>query len=90
LKNYPVKQEAKMTHTNRGRIAVEIGDKWRLYTNTIPAGAEVIGTVSRDGLADIGALVRFSNGNFAQINDGSARRLDKRKVAAALETINQS
>ena len=78
-----------MTNSNHGRLVVEVGDKWRFYTNTIPAGAEVIGTVSRDGMADIGALVRFANGNYVQINAGELRSLDGRKVSAALGTAGR-
>lgn len=73
-----------IAHTNRGRLSVDVGGKWRLYTNTIPAGAEAIGVVSRGELGDMGALVKLANGNYVQINAGVIRRLDGRKIAAAL------
>lgn len=78
-----------ITHTNRGRLTVEVGGKWRLYTNTIPAGAEAIGVVSRGELGDMGALVKLSSGNYVQINAGVVRNLDGRKIAAALGTAGR-
>lgn len=78
-----------MTHENRVRLTVEVGDKWRLYTNTIPEGAEAIGVVSRGELGDMGALVKLSSGNYVQINAGVLRNLDGRKVAAALGTAGR-
>ena len=73
-----------MTHNNRGRISVDTAGNWRLYCNTLPAGAVPLGTVTRDG-ADTGALVRYeATGLYAQINAGAVRSLDGRKVAAAL------
>lgn len=57
---------------------------WRLYTNTIPAGSEALGTVTRDEI-DTGALVRIkATGAYVQVNAGVIRSLDGRKVAAAL------
>lgn len=47
-----------MTHNNRGRIIVYTAVNWRLYCNTLPAGAVPLGTVTRDG-TDTGALVRY-------------------------------
>jgi hypothetical protein len=76
-----------MTHTNNNRLTVEVGDKWRLYTNTLPDGAEAIGTVSRGG--DVGALVKLSSGKYAQIKAGVLRILDGRKVVAALGTAGR-
>jgi len=78
-----------IAHINRGRLTVEVGDKWRLYTNTIPEGAEAIGVVSRGELGDTGALVKLSSGNYVQINAGVLRNLDGRKVAAALGTAGR-
>ena len=78
-----------IAYTNRGRLAVEVGGKWRLYTNTIPEGAEAIGVVSRDELGGIGALVKLSSGNYVQINAGVLRNLDGREVAAALGTAGR-
>jgi len=74
-----------MTHTNRGRLAVEVDGNWRLYANTLPAGAEALGTVTR-GAGETGALIRYAGtGLYAQINAGAVRSLDQRKVRAAIE-----
>ena len=73
-----------MTHNNRGRLTVDVNGNWRLYTNTLPANATPLGTVTRD-VGDTGALVRMDKaGVYAQINAGAIRNLDGRKVAAAL------
>lgn len=74
-----------MTHTNRGRLTVNIDGKWRLYTNTIPSDAEALGTVTQ-GEGDTGALVKLPTGLYVQINAGTMRNLDGRKIAAALGT----
>lgn len=73
-----------MNHDNRGRLTIDSAGNWRLYSNTVPAGAVPLGTVTRDGI-DTGALVRYeSTGLYAQVNAGAVRSLDGRKVAAAL------
>lgn len=78
-----------MTHNNRGRLTVDLGGKWRLYTNTIPEGSLALGTVTSGELGDIGALVRLGSGSYVQINAGVLRNLDGRKVAAALGTAGR-
>ena len=78
-----------MTHNNRGRLTVDTNGNWRLYTNTIPANATPIGTVTRD-IGDTGALVRIeTTGAYLQVNAGAIRSLDGRKVAAALGTAGR-
>ena len=78
-----------MTHSNRGRLIVDLNGNWRLYTNTIPANATPIGTVTRD-IGDTGALVRIdATGAYVQVNAGAVRSLDGRKVAAALGTAGR-
>lgn len=78
-----------MTHTNRGRLAVDTNGNWRIYTNTLPANSTPLGTVTRDEY-DSGALVRIeSTGAYVQINAGSMRSLDGRKVASALGTAGR-
>lgn len=78
-----------MTHSNRGRLAVDTNGDWRLYTNTIPANSTPLGTVTRDE-SDIGALVRIeATGVYVQVNAGAVRSLDGRKVAAALGTAGR-
>lgn len=36
-----------MTHSNRGRLTVDVNGNWRLYTNTLPANATPLGNVTR-------------------------------------------
>lgn len=70
-------------HANRGRLAVDLSGKWRLYSNTIPQGSQVLGTVTRDA-GDTGALVITAAGLYAQVNAGVVRALPQSKVAAAV------
>jgi hypothetical protein len=70
-------------HLNRGRIVVDTNGNWRLYTNSIPAGCTVLGTVTQDGV-ETGALVRTEAGIYAMLNARVYRSLEQRKVAAAL------
>lgn len=78
-----------MTHSNRGRLTVDLNGNWRLYTNTTPANATPLGTVTRDE-SDTGALVRMDKtGMYVQVNAGTIRSLDGRKVAAALGTTGR-
>ena len=78
-----------MTHTNRGRIAVDTNGNWRLYTNTLPTNSTPIGTVTRDE-SDTGALVRIeATGAYVQVNADAMRSLDGRKVAAAIGTAGR-
>ena len=78
-----------MTHSNRGRHTVDANGNWRLYTNAIPANSTPLGTVTRD-IGDTGALVRMDKtGVYVQVNAGTIRSLDGRKVAAALGTTGR-
>ena len=72
-----------MNHDNRGRLTVNTDGNWRLYSNTLPPGAEAVGTVTQ-GVGDTGALVKLPSGLYGQVNAGAIRSLDGRKVAAAL------
>jgi hypothetical protein len=73
-----------MGHSNRGRLTDNPDGAWRLYTNTLTEGSNVVGTVTR-GESDTGALVLISaTGQYVQVNAGSLRSLDQRKVKAAL------
>ncbi|MBF0421881.1 MAG: hypothetical protein HQL73_02695 [Magnetococcales bacterium] len=75
-----------MTHTNRARIRVDISGDWQAYTPTIPDGATVMGTVTV-GHGITGALIRWEkDGTYSQVIEGSVRRLDGRKIAAAMGT----
>ncbi len=71
-----------MVHENRGRLTVDPDGNWRLYTNSIPGGCTVLGTVTRDG--ETGALVITEAGIYSMLNERVYRALDQRKVKAAL------
>ena len=74
-----------MTHDNRGRLTVNTNGNWRLYSNTLPTGAEALGTVTQ-GAGDTGALIRYTaTGAYAQLNAGAIKSLSQHKVQAALE-----
>lgn len=76
-----------MTHNNRGRLTVDLGGKWRLYTNTIPANSRAIGTITRD-IGDTGALVLIEATDlYVQVNAGCLRTLPQSKVVAALAEV---
>lgn len=76
-----------MTHDNRGRLTVDTGGNWRLYSNTIPPGFEALGTVTQS-VGDTGALVRQqATGTYAQLNAGAVKSLDPRKINDALRGI---
>ena len=66
------------------QLTINTAGAWRLYSPTLPAGAEPLGTVTRSG-CDTGALVRFvATGIYAQVNAGVVRTLDQRQVARLL------
>ena len=71
-----------MVHQNRGRLTVDTDGNWRLYTNSVPGGCTVLGTVTRDG--ETGALVVTEAGIYSMLNARVYRGLDQRKVKAAL------
>ncbi len=78
-----------MNHKNRGRLVVDTNANWKLYTNTLPANAVPLGTVTREG-GETGALARIeTTGAYVQVNAGAVRTLDGRKVAAALGTTGR-
>ena len=65
-------------------LTINTTGAWRLYSPTLPASAEPLGTVTRNG-HDTGALVRFvATGVYAQVNAGVVRTLDQRQVARLL------
>lgn len=74
-----------MSRTHRSRLAVQVPGEPALYLLPagIPAGWEVIGTVTdADGT---GALIRNrSTGIYCHANAGAIRSLPQRKVEAAL------
>jgi hypothetical protein len=62
-------------------LKVDPNADWRLYTNTIPAHAVPLGTVTRDG-RETGALVRLASGIHVQINAGVIRSLDQQALGS--------
>lgn len=72
-----------MTHSNRGRLAVDVAADWRIYSaSPLPAGARALGVITRnDGQA--GALVRLASGVLVQVNAGGLRSLPQDKATAA-------
>lgn len=70
-----------MSHDNRGRLTVDLGGNWRIYTHKMH-GFEMLGTVQRG--MEIGALAQSPAGILAQINAGAIRSLDQRKAQAAI------
>lgn len=71
-----------MAGINRGRYTIVINGPWRLYTNIQPRGWAMVGTIQRD--MEVGALGLSPAGLYAQINAGSVKSLDQRKVLASL------
>lgn len=70
-----------MTSINRGRYTIITDGPWRLYSHQLK-GWEMLGTVQRQ--MEIGALALSPVGIYAQINAGSIKSLDQRKVLASL------
>lgn len=73
-----------MTHTYRGRLTVDLGGKWRLYANLIPASGVALGTVTKDDAT--GALVYIERtGIYVRLNAGAMVVLPQAKVQAAID-----
>lgn len=71
-----------MSHANRGRMVVELGDGWRTYSRPL-ANAEMLGTVTLNG--ETGALIRrHVDGVYCLCIRGRMVTLHERKVEAAL------
>lgn len=69
-------------------LRVEVGGPVHLYAPEMPAGAMAVGVIrSDDGVA--GALLRFRNGAYAQMNDGAIRVLDRLEVLRAMSAALQ-
>jgi len=62
---------------------VEVGAPAQLYARAIPAGATAAGIV-RTETGETGALLRFQNGAYAQMNGSNIRPLDRREVIRAM------
>lgn len=72
-------------------MQVVLGGNWELFTNTIPKGFEVIGTVTHKNV--IGALaVNQVSAKFVQVNANVIKHLNQRAVSVALEIskLNQT
>jgi hypothetical protein len=65
-------------------ITVSRGAGWKHYWGQmpLPAGAEALGTISRETGA--GALIKLASGAYVQGNAGSIRTLPQREVEQAL------
>jgi hypothetical protein len=62
--------------------------KWKLYTQTIPAGSRVLGVITRDTRGrEGGALVCLQSGTYVQMNGGVIRTLHQGDVELALRTV---
>lgn len=61
---------------------VQLGKGWRLYAQTLPAGAQALGTITRER-GEVGALILTTAGVYAQANAGAIKSLDQRQVDAA-------
>ena len=61
---------------------------WKHYWGAmpIPAGAEALGTVTRE--TGTGALIRLASGEYVQGNAGGIRNLPKHEVEQALQVSN--
>lgn len=64
-------------------LHVEVGGPAHLYARNIPAVATAVGIV-RVETGEVGALVRFRGGAYAQMNDHRIRPLPTREVIRAM------
>jgi len=62
---------------------VEIGAPAQLYARALPAGAVAVGIVRKE-TGETGALLRFANGAYAQMNGQVPRPLSRRAVFLAM------
>lgn len=71
-----------MSHQNRGRMAVELGDGWRAYSRLL-AHADMLGVVTLNG--ETGALIRrHVDDVYCLCIRGRMVTLHERKVEAAV------
>lgn len=73
-----------MTHNQRGRLTVDLGGNWRLYSNRIPDGSQCLGTVTT-AKGETGALLFTSSGIYTRLNAGALVGLPQAKVQAAVD-----
>jgi hypothetical protein len=62
---------------------VEVGAPAQLYVRALPAGATAVGIVRKE-MGETGALLRFKNGAYVQMNGSAIRPLDRREVLRAM------
>jgi hypothetical protein len=73
-----------IAHPNRGRLTVDLGGHWRLYTNRLPHGGKALGLVTTG--TDTGALVHIeTTGLYVRVNAGTIISLPQSKVRAAID-----
>jgi hypothetical protein len=78
-----------MSNHRHDRVVIGRHADWRPYAQEIPRGYEPFGIV-RCGAGPIGALVRKTDTDeYVQLNEGSTRTLDQRKVRTALGIPSQ-
>lgn len=71
-----------MSHQNRGRLAVDLGEGWRGYSRPL-AHADMLGVVTFNG--ESGALIRrHVDGVYCLCIRGRLVTLHERKVEAAI------
>jgi len=63
---------------------VEIGAPAQLYARAVPTGAVAVGIV-RKKTGETGALLRFRDGAYAQMNGLVLRPLNRRDVLRAMQ-----
>ena len=56
----------------------------QLYARAVPAGAVAVGIVRKE-TGETGALLRYPNGTYAQINGSTIRPLSRREVLRAMQ-----
>jgi hypothetical protein len=64
----------------RQDITYQPRGNWRLYTQTLPAGATALGVIGVG--VQSGALIRTQAGVYAQINAGCIKVLDQTRIEA--------
>ena len=60
-------------------LRIEVGAPAQLYAGTLPAGATAVGIVRKE-TGETGALLRFMNGAYVQMNGSAIRPLDRHEV----------
>lgn len=64
-------------------LRIEVGAPAQPYARALPAGAIAVGIVRKE-TGETGALLRFKNGAYVQMNGSAIRPLDRREVLRAM------